>query len=71
VDDRRDKEAQVLEQFKREGWEHAATIDAVPEEGPEFGNFDAFARTLFEVPKSEIDQKRKEEEEGGDGPSVA
>lgn len=60
VEDREQREAKAKDQREREDWENAVTLDVVVGHS-EFEQFVDLTRKLVNVPKKELDEKRKDE----------
>jgi len=60
VENRKQREARAKDQREREDWENAATVDVVVGRS-EFEQFEDLTRKLVNVPKTELDEKRKDE----------
>lgn len=60
VEDRSQREARAKDQREREDRENAATLDVVPVRS-EFEQFKGLTRRLVQIPKKELDEKRKDE----------
>lgn len=60
VKDRAEREAKSNDDRDRDEWENAATLDAV-QDPSEFERFKDLTRKLVNVPKKEVDEKRRDE----------